>query len=288
MSLFAEQLFTTIIFIAAILALRVLAIRAIRRRAEVLNKEQRRWVNRTRNGAIILIAVGLLMIWAPQLQTFALSVTAFVVAFVIATREMILCLIGSLYRVSTQPYRVGDWITIDGISGEVMEIAPFTTRVEEIDIVKSGQFTGKIVSIPNSKLFTAQVNTLNVLKHFTTLDISSAVQFTDLDPVPLFDLYRETVRHHIDPFYDDASAFMRRVSRKAGIDMPDPAPSFGLRTSDLGHYIFSARIVAPTAQAGEVQTRIAADFLSGVHKLRPPKTPPVPALQPVAGGVSAG
>lgn len=287
MSLFAEQLFTTFVFIAAILALRVLAIRAIRHRAEVLNKEQRRWVNRTRNGAIVLIAVGLLMIWAPQLQIFALSVTAFVVAFVIATREMILCLIGSLYRVSTQPYRVGDWITIEGISGEVMEITPFTTRVEEIDIVKSGQFTGKVVSIPNSKLFTAQVNTLNVLKHFTTLDISSAVQFTDLDPVPLFDLYRETVRRHADPFYGDASAFMRRVSRKAGIDMPDPAPSFGLRTSDLGHYIFSARIVIPTAQAGEVQTRIAADFLSGVHKLRPPKNPPVPILQSVAGTTSS-
>jgi small-conductance mechanosensitive channel len=269
-----QGLFTSAVFVAAILVLRYFIIRMIRRDNTVLSKDQRRWINRTKNGSIILAFVGLTMIWAPQLQTFALSLTAFVVAMVIATREMILCFVGSLFRVSTQPYKVGDWITIDGVSGEVMEINPFTTRMEEVDVLKSYAYTGRVVSIPNSKLFTAQVNILNVMKRYVAIDISSNVQFTDLDPAPLFDLYKKTVTRHVDGFYEDAKKFMARVSGKAGITMPDPAPSFGFRTTDLGHYVFSARIVVPTDRNGDVSTAIAMDFLSAVHKLRPPKTPP--------------
>jgi small-conductance mechanosensitive channel len=203
------------------------------------------------------------------LQTFALSLTAFAVAFVVATKEMILCLTGSLFRISTQPYKVGDWITIDGTTGEVMEINAFNTRLEELDVSsKSYQFTGKSVMMPNSKLFTSTVENQNFIKSFIFHDFWVAVQFNGMNPVELSEILQDVTNAHVAPFRDDAVKFARRVSRKAGIDLPEAKPSFGFRTTELGHYIFSGRVFVPTKKADDVGVAIVQEFLGRVHELR--------------------
>lgn len=258
---FAQEFFTSAIFIMLVVGLRTVLIRMARGKHDVLGKERRRWVTRIKNGTFVVVFIGLAMIWAPQLQTFALSLTAFVVAFVIATKEMILCFTGSLLRMSTQPYKVGDWVTIDSVMGEVVDIDAFTTRVEEIDH-KTLQYTGKKITIPNAKLFTTQVENKNFIKNYMFMDIALAVQCGDIDPSDIFNRFQDIVAGHIAPLRADADSFMKRVSRKAGIDFRDASPSFGMRTSDLGHYIFTTRICVPTAQAEAVNIAITRDFLS--------------------------
>lgn len=274
MSTFTQELLTSVVFIAILIGLRTLLIRMVRRNSEILSKEQRRWINRIKNSVIIIIFVCLALVWAPQLQTFALSLTAFAVALVVATKEMILCLTGSLFRISTQPYKVGDWISIDGITGEVMEINAFNTRLEELDVSsKSYQFTGKSVMMPNSKLFTSTVENQNFIKSFIFHDLSAAVQFTGMNPTELAGILKEVTESHVAPFRDDAMKFARRVSRKAGIDLPEAKPSFGFRTTDLGHFIFSARIFVPTKKADDIGVAIIQEFLARVHEIRTAATP---------------
>lgn len=264
-----RELLTSVVFIAFLLTLRTLLIRMVRRKSEILSKEQRRWVNRIKNGIMVTMLVCLTMIWAPQLQTFALSLTAFAVALVIATKEMILCLTGSLFRVSTQPYKVGDWISIDGITGEVMDINAFTTRLEEIDVAgKSYEFTGKAVFLPNSKLFTAVVENQSFIKSFVFQDFSVAVQFNDQNPVELAETLKAITEKHTAASKEDASKFARRVSRKAGIDIPSAEPTFGFRTTELGHYVFTGRIFVPTRSADEIATLISQEFLASVYESR--------------------
>lgn len=269
MSTFTQELLTSVVFVAILIGLRTLLIRMVRRNSEILSKEQRRWINRIKNSVIIVIFVCLALVWAPQLQTFALSLTAFAVALVVATKEMILCLTGSLFRISTQPYKVGDWITIDGVTGEVMEINAFNTRLEELDVSsKSYQFTGKSVMMPNSKLFTSTVENQNFIKSFIFHELSVAVQFGGMNPSELAGLLRDITQTHVAPFRDDAIKFARRVSRKAGIDLPEAKPSFGFRTTELGHFVFSSRIFVPTKRADDVGVAIIQDFLTQVHKMR--------------------
>ncbi|MGZ9097850.1 MAG: mechanosensitive ion channel family protein [Micavibrio sp.] len=264
-----HELLTSVIFIAFLLALRTLLIRMVRRKADIMTKEQRRWINRIKNSIIVVMLICLTMIWAPQLQTFALSLTAFTVALVIATKEMILCLTGSLFRVSTQPYKIGDWVSIDGITGEVMDINAFTTRLEEIDVAgKSFAFTGKSIFLPNSKLFTAIVENQSFIKSFVFQDFSVAVQSNGLNPVELAATLKEVTEKHTAASKEDASKFARRVSRKAGIDIPEAEPSFGFRTTELGHYVFTGRIFVPTRAAAEIATLISQEFLANVHEIK--------------------
>lgn len=261
------ELITSFLFFGLVVLLRYLLVRMVRRDQEILTKEQRRWIMQIKSGTFILLAAGLVMIWAPQLHTFALSLAAFAVALVVATKEMILCLMGSLLRVSARTYKVGDWITLDGIMGEVMDIDAFSTRVEEID-PKSSQFTGKKVIIPNSKLFTSQVENKNFAKNYTFQDISLAVQSTDLGPSELFEHFQSVVNRHMEPLLDEAEKFTLRVARKAGIDFKNSGPSFGLRTTDLGHYIFMAKIFIPTRESEKIILSITKDFLDITYRLR--------------------
>lgn len=264
-----QELLTSFIFIAFLWSSQVLLIRMVRGKKEVLSKEQRRWINLIKNGILILILLALTLIWAPQLQTFALSLTAFAVALVVATKEMILCMTGSLLRISTQPYKVGDWVTMDGITGEVVDINAFSTSIEEIDTRgKTYGFTGTKVTMPNSKLFTSTVENQNFIKSFIFHEFTIAVQFQDMNPVELSEILAEITEKHTAPSHDDAVKFSRRVSRKAGIDIPEPAPSYGFKTSDLGHYIYSLRLFVPTRQADHIGAAISQEFLARVYEIR--------------------
>ena len=74
------------------------------------------------NTITILILIGIFNIWADEFHEFAISIAAFVVAIVIATREFIQCFIGFLYIVSSRPFRIGDWIQVGDYYGEVHSI----------------------------------------------------------------------------------------------------------------------------------------------------------------------
>ncbi len=259
----------TAALIAVILALRFFLIRLIRRNTEILNKDQRRQINRVNNGATVLILVCLVFIWAPQLHTFVLSLTAVAVAIVLTTKEILMCLTGGFLRATTKPFDVGDWITVDGATGEVMRITQLATLMEEIDTVgKSYQFTGRTVQIPNSKFLTANVENANFIKSHIYLDVPVAVQFTDVDPAKMMRELEKVTEKHFAPFREEAVKFNRRIEKKAAVDFADPEPHFSLRTTDLGHYVFTARLFVPTRQAAQIGAEITKDFLHAVHRAR--------------------
>lgn len=106
---------------------------ALKRREGLPLQVARRWTANVRNGLVLVAIVGLLMIWAPQLRTFALSLTAFAVALVIATKELILCLSGSAYRTFTRAYTIGQIVEIGGHRGEVVDISLLSTQLRELD-----------------------------------------------------------------------------------------------------------------------------------------------------------
>ena len=214
----ASSLFTTLVLIGAVMFARRLLVRRIWRDSEILDKDQRRWIIRIKNGSVIVLIVGLILIWAPQLHTFALSITAFAVALVVATKEMILCLTGAIMRVTSQPFKAGDWVTIDGVTGEVVDLDAFAFRLQEVDMKgKSYHFTGRTITVPNSKIFSSNVENANFFKSFIFDDVKISVQFADLDPEAAIAALQKITEKHFAPFKTEAQVFNRKIRRRAGI-----------------------------------------------------------------------
>jgi small-conductance mechanosensitive channel len=263
------SLITSIIFIAAIIAIRGFLIRYVRKDTEIIGKDQRRWIIRIKNTSAVLIFVGLILIWAPQIHTVALSIAAFAAALVIATKEMILCLTGAIMRATSQPFKVGDWITIDNITGEVIDLDAFAFRLQEVDMVrKSYQFTGRTISIPNSKLFSAHIENENFFKFYIYEDVRVAVQFNDIDPAEALSILTDIAEEYFNKYRTDAKAFHKKIRKRAGVDIGSADPVFDLTTSELGHYQFHVRFFLPTAIAAEIGSNVSKDFLARIYKLR--------------------
>lgn len=258
---------TSVLVIMATFLVRYILIKKIKKKREILTKEQRRWVNRLNNASTTFVAILLFFIWAPQLQTLALSLTAVAVAIVLSTKELLMCLTGGFLTVSSKVFEVGDWITVDDITGEVMSITAMTTTMERIETdKKSYQFTGEIVQIPNSVFLTKNVENKMFLKDFIYYDFSITVQYADLDTALLMTKLKKICSKYYAEFEDKAVALNKRIEKKAGVDFPDPHPQFFLRTSDLGHNVYSVTFFVPTRDAQKIASSVTCDFLSYVHK----------------------
>ena len=112
---FIRDLIITFVFGSVLLGIRYALRRAILRRDALEPDMKRRWLVSVRNATFLLFLMGIMLIWAREIQTVALSMVAIAAALVLATREMILCLLGSLYRTSTNAYSIGDRIEINGL-----------------------------------------------------------------------------------------------------------------------------------------------------------------------------
>lgn len=267
-----EPLVTSMLLVVTLMTARHFLVRAVRNKSEILNRDQRRWISQIKNGILLLVLVGLILIWAPQLRTLALSLAAVAVAFVVATKEMILCLSGAFMRISTRPFAVGDWITIDNLSGEVIDVNAFSIKLQKLDVAgKSYQLTGPTIEIPNSRLFTSAVENLTLGKSWIYHDVRIVIPAAEARPIEHMALLEEIVTRHYADLQEQSEIQHTRLKRKSGIDLPGVKPDCSLSTTDLGHNVFTAHLFVPTREAGRIGRDISYTFLSGVQRIKEEK-----------------
>lgn len=263
---------TSFVIVAGLIAARYIIVRFVRGKKDILGKDQRLWINRVNNTTTIITLITLVFIWAPQLHTFALSLTAVAVAIVLTTKELLMCITGGFLRASTKPFDIGDWIKVDNVTGEVMRITAMTTLIEEIDTSGgSYQFTGRTIQIPNSKFLTINIENQKFLKDYVYQDTPITVQYADLDPEVLMKQLNKIAEGYFSPFREEATQFNRRVEKRAAVDFADADPQYFLKTTEIGHNIYTVRFLIPTERAASISANITRDFLSYVHKQKAKK-----------------
>lgn len=160
-ALYTSDVFASVSLILVLLVARLIAGRALRRRDDLTQQVARRWTANFRNVLILVAVIGLIMIWAPQLRTFALSLTAVAVAIVVATKELILCLSGAALRTFTRAFSVGDVIEVGTTKGEVLDLNLLAARLKEFESTDGSIVpTGRSITLPYSLLFTLPAKVL--------------------------------------------------------------------------------------------------------------------------------
>ena len=257
---------SSVILIVTILVVKKLFLRAVLRLDSQQPEVRRRWVVNIRNASLVGLILGLIMIWATPLRTLAVSFIALAVAVVIATKELILCVSGSVVRATSKSYAVGDRIEIAGKRGDVVDQNLFTTTLLEIGPGQSShQYTGRAIVIPNSLL----LNTPLINETFTH-DYVLHVFFIPLtandDWQRSEQLLLEAAQIECRPFLEQARMYMKNIESKHGLDSPTVAPRVTLQIPEPGKINLLLRIPAPSRRKGRLEQAILRRYLSGMSK----------------------
>lgn len=129
-------------------------------------------------GATFLSVIVLALIWLSSLTNAAVFVSAVSGGGVLALHQTILNMAGWLIIMIRRPYRPGDRVQIGRIKGDVVDVSLFWTTLLEVgEWVEAEQSTGRLVTCPNSAIFTQ--NVFNYTKGFNFIwnEISLVVTF---------------------------------------------------------------------------------------------------------------
>ncbi|WP_076419516.1 mechanosensitive ion channel family protein [Colwellia sp. UCD-KL20] len=216
-------------------------------------------INMVNNAVTVFIIVGLFNIWSLEIQKFAFSIAAFVVAIVLATREFIQCFIGFLYIISTRPFRIGDWVQVGNNYGEVHSTDWAKLTLLEINI-DAYEYTGKTLYLPNSQLITSVIKNLNFLKryamhHFTVTRDGSVNPFSFLD-----ELHKKAYEYCAD-FKEVAIRYNQLIESRLDINIAGPDPQIHVATSDVGDTQILFTIFCPTERAMDIEQKLTADLM---------------------------
>lgn len=260
------KVISSVLLLSVVLFIKRLVVRHVHRVSELKGEDKRHQLNTLKNVSNISIFILMLLLWSTELQQFALSVTAFLVAFVLATREFIQCLLGFVYLASSRPFRIGDWVQIGNTIGEVVETNWLKTVMLEVD-AHTYEYTGRHVYVPNNKLITNPVINQNFMRRYA---VHHFVIVTDSD-VDVFKLkahLEALASQHCSHFNDVAERYRSFIEKRMEIDLHMLEPAVRITTNKFGKFETEISIFCPTEEAVKIEQQISTDFMKHWHDIR--------------------
>lgn len=251
------------------------------------------WNSRMRLATFLALVVGLVGVWSTQLETVALSAVAFAAAMVIATKELILCVSGSVVRAAGAGFNVGDRIEIAGFRGDVIAHGLLTTTLLEVG--PAHRRTGRSVTLPNALFVnTAVINESfhrAYVLHTFAVPIAEGVDWREAERQ-----VRTAAEQACADFLKAAEEAMTSAAEKHGMSAPTVTPRVLLQLPEAGKPQFLVRVPTPTLDKARTEQAVLHRYLDWERATARPasagpatETPPAasPASEPPPGAAPA-
>jgi len=149
-----DRLIVSLILILFLIIIRSLIIRTVSRRTDDVRLRYN-WRKSTTYSAAFIGLLILGRIWFTGFQSFTTYLGLLSAGIAIALRDPLVNLAAWAFILWRRPFTVGDRIEIGGHRGDVIDLRIFQFTLMEIgNWVDADQSTGRIIRIPNGKIFT--------------------------------------------------------------------------------------------------------------------------------------
>lgn len=253
----------TLLAIIAIGVLRWLLSRRISKVPFATPEEKLRWLVAARNAMLFLLVATMIIIWNDAIRSVLLSLVALGAAVVLATKEILLCFIGSLWRTTTGAFHVGDRIEVMGLRGDVIDHGPFATTLLEVGPGSEvNQASGRAVVLPNSLFLQHPL----VNETFTDTFVLHTFRLTvprDADWRRAEALLLEAAATACAPFLDEARVMFERQVTRHSLPMLGVEPRVSLILHNPATIEMLVRIPVPVRQKNKIEQAILRAFLTG-------------------------
>ena len=252
--------------ILAILLAAILATMAIRR---LFHQTDRKRLHQVRVMAAVAVQVAalvciLLVLFGPpsQVSTIIGLATA---GLTVVLRDFIVSFFGWFALMGKNGIRVGDWVEINGVSGEVIEIGLLKTVLVELgNWTDTGHPTGRQVSFSNSFAMEG---------HFFNFSTSGQWLWDELevtlpgagDPYVTAEEIRKLVEHETEADAGQATEDWERIMRPYGAHSFSAKPAVNMRPTDTGLKVV-VRYITHAPQRYAMKSKLFQVIVDLLHK----------------------
>lgn len=255
-----SDLVASVILGALVLILRAVVVRSLLR-IELPPEARRRWLVQIRYVALAVFVLALVIIWADELRTVALSFVAIAAAVVLATKELIMCISGSVLRGTARGFSIGDRIEVGSFRGDVIDIGVLTTTLLDVGPHPAfHQWTGRSVVLPNS-MFLSQPVINETFTHSYVLHVLVVPASLTRAREQIEDALLAAATAECEEFLEQARVHIERVSAARGLEAPNVEPRVSLRLAEADTVEYILRFPAPARHRGRVEQAILKRFL---------------------------
>ena len=211
--------------------------------------------------AILLVIFGL-----PSNLSTALGLAG--AGLTVALKDFILSFCGWFVLMGRHGIRVGDWVEINGVRGEVAEIGLLrTVLLETGNWTDPGHPTGRQVAFPNSFAVEGYYFNFSTTGQWlwdeTQLHIPGGV-----DPYPIIEQIQATAKKETEANARRAEEEWKRVTRRYGVRTFSSDPAVNVKPTGDGVDVV-VRYITSAQERYEVRARLNHAVLELIHRRKP-------------------
>jgi small-conductance mechanosensitive channel len=183
----------------------------------------------------------------------------------VALQSFILAFFGWFILMGKNGMRVGDWVQINGVAGEVVEINLFrTTILETSNWADKGHPTGRRATFINNFAVTGQFSNFSTVGQWMWDEISVSIP-ASIETYDKVALIQQAVLEETQQDAQLAEEEWKRVPRKNGMSQLNAGSSVNMRPAGSGVDIL-IRYVTRAADRLEVRNRLYERVIEVLHK----------------------
>ena len=274
-----RRLVLSILFVVAVLLLRAglrAAMRRVVRGDNMGGRQVRFWAHQGLNlAAAVVVVFGLLSIWFDDPTRLATALGLFSAGLAFALQRVITAFAGYVVILRGNTFSVGDRVAMGGVRGDVIALGFIQTTLMEMGVapgsdagpsvwVKSRQFTGRIVTVSNSKIFDEPVYNYTREFPFIWEEMHVPIRYEDDRAAAERILIEAAKRHAVDPSAIPAET-VAKLERRFDLQRLDFAPRVFLHLSRDGLEL-TLRFMSRDHGTRAIKDLIARDVLDGFER----------------------
>ncbi len=210
--------------------------------------------------AVTLAIIYLVRIWFGAFTSLGTYFGLLSAGLAIAFKDLLVNMVGWMFILTRQPFKVGDRIEINNITGDVIDIRLFQFSVIEIgNWVDADQSTGRIINIPNGIIFSTPQANFKLGFEYIWHEIPVLVTF-ESDWKKAKKILREIIDKHNGDFSNNAAEQLRRASKKFLIYYKNLTPIVYTTVKDSG-VLLTIRFICHVRQRRALEEQIWEEIL---------------------------
>jgi small-conductance mechanosensitive channel len=253
------KLLISLVAILIVLILRYLILRIVFQRLEDV-RVRYRWRKSSAYLAFLFAVLVLGRVWFEGFQSITTFLGLLSAGVAIALKDLLANLAGWVFIMWRRPFEVGDRIQIGSQSGDVIDIRIFQFTVMEIgNWVDADQSTGRVIHIPNGKVFTEPQANYHKGFHYIWNEVPVLVTF-ESNWGQAKDILQQIGMKHAEHLSESAEQRVKEASRKFMIFYSRLTPTVYTSVKECG-VLLTIRYICEPRRRRDSEQAIWEDIL---------------------------